>query len=562
MVRETKYYDILGVKPDASEDEIKRAFRKLALKYHPDKNTDPNGQEKFKEISVAYEVLSDPKKRQRYDMMGEAGANDEHGMGGDPMSDIYSTFFGGGFGGGGQREMKPRAIEHHHRLPLEAFYCGKTVNLLITRTRLCSQCKGSGSKIKGASAKCKDCMGRGVRSVTRQIGPGLIQQMQINCPTCKGKGTCIKEEDKCPGCRGTQTVKEKKAFAVVVERGMKEGDHVVFSGDGDENPDLERPGDIVVVLEMEKHATFTRQGNHLIIEKTITLAEALTGFTLHLTHLDQRKLAITCPFGTVVEPNILYSVNREGMPVPKTGGIERGDLIIKFNVVYPQVNQGDVEKLRKILLYPAQKPIADDEEDHRLAKCHTNLNQQKSGNPYDEDEDEEKGGQRGPQLLHLIERGDKSSCNMMASQGKNRKNNREWGIRRYLKCAGGAPTLTQEKPRGTIPFYFSLEGSFVSRVRHCCTLGTDERAASIHECNPFRMGRGRRGPGIEMNRGSVMLYHGGYNTVNSTDKDKIPRAGGYNKYALTPLLRLPFWFGSIYFTGLLSKGSSYYTMNS
>lgn len=388
MVKETKLYDTLGISTDAGEDEIKRAYRKLALKYHPDKNKEPGAQEKFKEISVAYEVLSDEKKRKMYDTHGEKGINGEAGMDADHMNDIYSAFFGGGRR---QEPSKPRVIQHHQSVPLEVFYCGKTIKLAITRSRLCGKCSGSGSKIKGQSAKCMECRGRGVQMITRQLGPGFIQQMQVPCGVCQGKGTYIREEDKCDGCRGLQTIKEKKIFEVVVEQGMKDGDRITFTGEGDQSPDMSLSGDIVIVLEMPKHPVFTRHGNHLMIEKTITLAEALTGFTIHLTQLDGRKLAITSQFGTVVEPSNLYSVNREGMPLPRTGGLERGDLLIKFNVVYPRIVEANKAKLREILLFPPQKGPGPDEEEHRLTKSTVNLTQ-KVEEEEGEDEERPRGG--------------------------------------------------------------------------------------------------------------------------------------------------------------------------
>lgn len=388
-------YNTMGVAPDASDDDIKRAYRKLALKYHPDKNKDPGAQEKFKEISVAYETLSDPKKRQAYDMYGEAALQGEGGMDEGHMNDIFASFFGGG-GRRRRGEMKPKPIEHHQRVTLNDLYCGKTIKLSITRSRFCSKCGGSGSKIAGMSAKCKDCQGAGVRMVTRQIGPGFIQQMQVQCPTCQGKGSYIRDQDRCDGCRGSQTVKEKKLFEVVVERGMKDGDHVMFGGEGDQLPDMDAAGDIVIVLALEKHASFTRQGNHLVIERTVSLAEALTGFTIHVEHLDGRKLAIDCPFGTVIEPNTHYSVSREGMPIPRTGGVERGDLIVKFEIVFPKVTQENVEMLRRILYYPTQKPVSGAEEEHTLTKSHVNLRAEASAaqDDYDEEDGRRGGGQQ------------------------------------------------------------------------------------------------------------------------------------------------------------------------
>lgn len=384
MVKETKLYDTLGIKPDAGEDEIKRAYRKLALKYHPDKNKEPGAQEKFKDVSVAYEVLSDEKKRKAYDLHGEAALSGDVGMDDTHMNDIYSAFFGGGMRR--QEPSKPRVIQHHQQVPLEVFYCGKTIKLAITRSRLCGKCGGSGSKNKGQSVKCTDCRGRGVQMIARQLGPGYFQQMQVPCSSCRGTGSNLRDEDKCEGCRGQQTTKEKKVFELVVEKGMKDGERVTFTGEGDQSPDMSLAGDIVIVLEMPKHPVFTRHGNHLLIEKTVTLAEALTGFTLHLTQLDGRKLAITCPFGTVVEPGNIYSVNREGMPFPRTGGLERGDLLIKFNVVYPRIREVDKTKLREILGYPPQKSCGNDEEEHTLTKSTVNLSQKQEEDSNDDEE--------------------------------------------------------------------------------------------------------------------------------------------------------------------------------
>lgn len=394
MVKDMKYYNALGVSASASDDEIKRAYRKLALKYHPDKNKDPGAQEKFKEVSVAYEILSDSSKRKAYDAYGEDGVNGQGGMDEAHMHDIFSSFFGGG--GSRRREAsKPRTITHLQRVPLEAFYCGKTIKLAITRSRLCGKCGGSGSKVAGQTSRCRDCNGQGVRMVTRQLGPGFLQQMQVSCPNCQGKGTYIRNEDKCDSCLGAQTTKEKKIFEVVVERGMKNGDRVTFSGEGDQNPDESLSGDIVIVFEMTPHDKFTRYGNHLLMEKNITLAEALTGFTMHETHMDGRKLAITCPFGTVVEPNVLYSVSREGMPVPRTGGVERGDLLIKFTIVYPVVSEANKTKLQQILMYPTQKAADNSEEQHTLVRSHVKLSTSNQGADEEENEDDERGRPRG-----------------------------------------------------------------------------------------------------------------------------------------------------------------------
>jgi len=391
MVKETKFYDVLGLSPDASEDDIKRQYRKLALKYHPDKNKDAGAQEKFKEISVAYDVLSDKEKRQRYDQFGEKGL-DGGGMGGDP-SDIFSAFFGGGRPKG---EPKPKDIVHELPVALEHFYNGKTVKLAITRDRLCEKCSGSGANKPGVDAKCKDCQGRGVQMVTRQLGPGFIQQMQQTCRGCNGKGSTLKAEDRCDKCNGEQIIKDKKIFEVIVEKGMKKGDYVPFRGEGDQIPGVRLAGDIIIVLDQKHHPTFTRKGDHLYIEQTISLAQALTGFAINVTHLDGRVLNIRPPLNTCIDPDHLWAVNREGMPVAKTGGSERGQLVIKFKVQYPQtLSDSDAKALRTILGVPPSPAAVPDAEEVYLSKTTIDLNAEAPRGDDEDDDDAPRGGAGG-----------------------------------------------------------------------------------------------------------------------------------------------------------------------
>lgn len=385
MPKETKFYDLLGVATSASPDEIKRAYKKLALKYHPDKNKDADAQDKFKEISVAYEVLSDEEKKKRYDQFGEKGV-DQETSGMDP-SDIFSSLFGGGRRPRG--EPKPKDIIHELHQSMENLYNGKTVKLAINRDRLCSVCTGSGTNKPGMDIKCKTCGGRGAVMMTKQIGPGFIQQMQVACPACKGSGTTVKPEDRCAGCLGERTVKDKKIFEVNIEKGMKKGDFVTFSGEGDQVPGVRLSGDIIILIDQKPHDVFSRKGNHLLVERVISLSEALTGVRIVLQHLDGRSLLVTTAPGVVVDPDHLWCINREGMPVKGTGGSERGNLIFKFKVKYPTtLAELECTKIRQILGAPQEPTVPAEHDECLLQVTNIDLNSKEAQATGDDDDDE------------------------------------------------------------------------------------------------------------------------------------------------------------------------------
>lgn len=192
------------------------------------------------------------------------------------------------------------------------------------------------------------------------------------------------------GCRGQQILKDKKIFEVVVEKGMHRGDSVTFSGEGDQIPGVKLSGDIIIILDQKPHPQFTRKGDHLLMEHTISLAESLTGFSMNVTQLDGRKLRISTTPGVVVDPSNMYSVSREGMPVAKTGGMERGDLIIRFRVVFPKtLEEGSFAELRKVLGYPPQPTAEVRSELHTLQESHIDFEKEARRNAYDDDGDQQ-----------------------------------------------------------------------------------------------------------------------------------------------------------------------------
>ncbi|KAG8144869.1 hypothetical protein E2320_013277 [Naja naja] len=264
MVKETGYYDTLGVKPNATSDEIKRAYRKLALKYHPDKN--PSEGERFKLISQAYEVLSDPKRRDLYDQGGEQAIKEGSLSGGNfssPM-DIFDMFFGGA--GRMNRERRGKNVVHQLSITLEDLYMGATRKLALQKNVICDKCKGYGGK-KGAVEKCPTCKGRGVQVLVQQIGPGMVQQIQTVCPDCKGQGERINPKDRCTNCNGNKVVREKKIIEIHIDKVANTGECM--------------------------NKSVKRRGNDLVMKMKIQLTEALCGFKKTIETLDDRVLLIS-----------------------------------------------------------------------------------------------------------------------------------------------------------------------------------------------------------------------------------------------------------------------------
>ncbi|RGB37785.1 DNAJ domain-containing protein Mas5 [Rhizophagus diaphanus] len=397
MVKDTKLYDILEVPPDASDSEIKKAYRKLALKYHPDKN--PNTADKFKEIGHAFEILSDREKRDIYDQLGEEGLANDGGMGGMSAEDLFSSFFGGNVFGGGRSRQGPRKgknLKHVLKVSLEDLYLGKTSKLSLNKNVICSKCEGRGGK-EGAVKKCSNCNGTGVRVLLRTLGP-MVQQIQQPCDTCGGEGEIIKDKDKCKNCSGKKIVSERKVLEVHIDKGMKNGQEITFAGEADQSPGVE-PGDVIIQIEEKSHDRFQRRGNDLYYTAKINLLTALAGGQFAIKHLDERYLVVNIEPGEVIKPGQLKAIRHHGMPSQRFH--EPGTLYIQFDIEFPPSNWVDkqvIMSLEKILPPRPELDTPKDAmiEDVELTTMNDDEQRRSASNHMANGEDEDEG--HGPSV--------------------------------------------------------------------------------------------------------------------------------------------------------------------
>jgi DnaJ family protein A protein 2 len=322
------------------------------------------------------------------------------GQGGEGHSaeDIFSMFFGGGGGGRGRGgPQKGEDIVHSIKASLEDMYNGKTVRLAISRNKPCPDCEGRGGA-PNCEKTCRDCNGRGVKVQLRQIGPGMVQQMQSACGTCRGAGKSIDEKDKCKSCKGSKVYKDRKVLEVVIEKGMSHGQKIRFSGEADEVPGT-LPGDVIIVVQQKDHETFKRKGADLVVMLDVSLTEALCGFTRVITHLDNRVLQIEVPAGEVTKHDSVKMIKGEGMP--QHGNIfNKGGLFVHFNVVFPATLSTDmVAKLKKVLPPVPQVMLTGEEEQVSMqpvdiSQFGRGANGGRSAHAEDEDDEGPGGAQR------------------------------------------------------------------------------------------------------------------------------------------------------------------------
>lgn len=345
------YYEVLGIDKNASEDEIKKAYRKLAIKYHPDRNPDrKEAEEKFKEAAEAYDVLHDPQKRQQYDQFGfnAPGAGGFGGFGetgGFSMDDIFSMFgdvfgghggFGGfsGFGGEGSRQRpqyRGSDLRLKVKLSLQEIATGVTKKFKVKKDVTCTHCHGSGAENGSKSETCPTCHGSGVVVKTVRTMLGMMQT-QTECPTCHGEGTVIK--DKCHQCHGTGVVKGEEIVEIKIPAGVAEGMVVNVPGKGNAGQRNGISGNIQVYIEEEENDTFIRDGQDIVYNLLLDFPTAALGGEVEIPTLEGTRVRIKIDAGT--QPGKTLRLRGKGLPAVQGYGSGKGDLVVHISVFVPK----------------------------------------------------------------------------------------------------------------------------------------------------------------------------------------------------------------------------------
>ena len=360
MADKRDYYEVLGVEKNASEGEIKKAYRKLAMKYHPDQNPgDKDAEEKFKEINEAYEVLSDPDKKSRYDQFGFAGVDPSFGAGngggsyggagfggfdGFDLGSIFGDFFGGGSASAGSRRSGPARGQNlgvNLEITFEeaAFGCEKEIS--FSRIEPCSACSGSGCKSGSQPETCSRCGGRGTIRTTQNF-MGMAMQSETPCPTCGGKGKIIK--DPCSVCKGKGKVRRNKTLKVNVPAGIDNGQSFRLRGEGNCGSNGGPSGDVLVTVAIRKHPIFEREGANVLCEMPITFTQAALGAEIEVPTLDG-KVRYSIPEGT--QTGTTFRLRGKG--IPYVGYKNRGDQYVTVVVETPtKLSKEQKDLLRKL----------------------------------------------------------------------------------------------------------------------------------------------------------------------------------------------------------------------
>ena len=359
MAGKRDYYEVLGVNKDATDEELKKAYRKLAKKYHPDANPDnkEEAEAKFKEVNEAYETLSDPQKRKMYDQFGPDGPQGFGGGAGGPfggqggyysyngsgfdgfgdfgdLGDIFSSFFGGGFGGrsSSKRQNGPRKgadLNLHMEITFEQAYLGVEKEVTVTRNETCDTCHGTGAKPGTTVTKCGVCHGTG--QVT-QVQNTILGQMQTTrtCSACHGTGEVIKEP--CETCRGKGTVRKQPKIKVKIPAGISDGQTVVLRGEGEPGEKGGPKGDLYITINIKKHSIFSRNGNNVMCEIPITITQATLGAELEIPMVDGTKEVYRIPEGT--QTGTRFTIRNKGFKSVNSSTV--GDFVFTVTVQTPK----------------------------------------------------------------------------------------------------------------------------------------------------------------------------------------------------------------------------------
>lgn len=347
-VAKRDYYEVLGVQKDTAKDDIKKAYRRLAIQNHPDKNPgDKAAEERFKEATEAYEVLGDDQKRQAYDQFGFAGVEGMAGQGGHDYSTVFqgfedifgsgggfgdfssilNSFFGGGGGAGGhgrERTSRGSNLRYDLELPFEEAVFGTSREISYSRDDTCKSCHGSGSTDGGGRKTCPTCQGAG--QVRRSSGFFSVAQ---TCPSCRGEGSII--EKPCRECSGSGLTKKRQKIKVTIPAGVEDGRRVNIPGQGDAGPNGGQAGDLYVFMHIKPHEYFERQGNDLYCAIPVSAATATLGGEVSVKTIDGTMVAVPIPAGT--QHGKLLRLRDQGVPAV---GARRGDMFIKVMIQIPQ----------------------------------------------------------------------------------------------------------------------------------------------------------------------------------------------------------------------------------
>lgn len=337
--------------------------------------------------------MKDDEKRELYDKWGKEGVE----RGGDPNAGFGFGGFEDLFGMGRQQQrrkgpVKGEAVRQKLLVTLEEMYNGTTRKIRVTRTRLCGGCKGNGATDASKVVTCSTCKGAGFVTTIQQLGPGFVTQSRHACTVCKGEGKSIDPKFKCKTCDGAKTVEEKKTLEIHIEKGMTEGQKIVFEGEADERPGI-LPGDIIFYLTQAPHDTFTRDNGHLKMKKSITLAAALTGTEFTFPHLDKRIIHVKSKKGEVISPGTVKMLKGCGMPTYKNP-FEKGNLFIEFEVIFPKTIADNIaNELIKLLPKKDLIQTVKDMEEFELQDPDYSQKPQAKSESYDDDEEmEERSG--------------------------------------------------------------------------------------------------------------------------------------------------------------------------